>query len=124
MCLFASQATANVGPSTDLVLISKLKDPQVVNKVGNSMSLEYWVYTDGDGGSFFNMNTYLNAVKPPVGSKYIWGTALLKYAGSAVSYDVGLCIHQFMGDDEINVDQSGATWSVEDMWFTRQSPFE
>lgn len=61
LCLFALSATANVGPKTDKVLIPKLRDPKIVNKIGNSMSLTFWVFTDGDGGSFFKMNTFLNA---------------------------------------------------------------
>jgi hypothetical protein len=76
------------------------------------MSLEFWVYTDGEGGSFFYMNTFLNADKPAINSEYVWGTALLSRAGTAVSYDVGLCLHKFTGDAEINVDQSGDTWNV------------
>lgn len=68
------------------------------------MSMTYWVVTDGHGGSFLHMNTFLNADEPQTGATYMWGTLLLKYSGTAISYDIGLCTHTFTGPDEINKD--------------------
>ena len=87
------------------------------------MSLTFWVFTDGEGGSFFYMTTFLNADAPPIGSTYIWGTALLKEAGTVTSYDVGLCFFTFTDAKKININLSKSVLSVKDYWFTRTSPF-
>lgn len=84
--------------------------------------MTFWVFTDGDGGAYLYLTTYLNADVATVGSTYMWGTAFIKMAGQVASYDVGLCTHQFTGEDEIGKDQSDETWNIIDMWIT-ESPF-
>ena len=66
------------------------------------MSMNYWIFTDGDGGAFLYQTTTLNADIADVGATYLWGTLWLKYAGQAITYDVGLCTHKFTGQDEID----------------------
>ena len=52
--LFLS-ALADLGPSTNITLIEKGEHTN--NTRGNSMNLTYWVYTDGKGNAYINLNT-------------------------------------------------------------------
>jgi hypothetical protein len=48
-------ALADIGPSTNITLIEKGEHTN--NTRGNSMNLTYWVYTDGEGHAYINLNT-------------------------------------------------------------------
>ena len=129
--LLVATAFANKGPTTNVELIAK--NQMENNTVGNSMEVTYWHFTDGIGGSFIYMDTTLNVSKTTENSEYLWGTLLLKYAGTAVSYDVGLCGKKYVegaaiddktseDDTETIVDETGDSWRLEDLWFVT-TPF-
>ncbi len=48
-------ALADIGPSTNITLIEKGEHTN--NTRGNSMNMTYWVYTDGNGKAYINLNT-------------------------------------------------------------------
>ena len=82
-------AFAGTGPKHGTYLIKKTQPRH--NTKGNSMKLEWWVYTTGDGDAYINFNSTLYIHKPKQDTRIYLGTFLPKTAGARVSYDTGFC---------------------------------